>query len=145
MFNFLLLSHLAVTLFMAGAIWIVQIVHYPLFNQVGMEAFPAYENAHTILITPVVGIPMVIEALTGFLLLVARPPSLPVWAPVVGGVLVSIIWVATLVLQIPQHTILAGGFDQTAYEALVSGNWVRTIAWTLRAGLVLWMVWQVMA
>ena len=29
------LAHIAATLFMCGAIWFVQIVHYPLFEQVG--------------------------------------------------------------------------------------------------------------
>jgi hypothetical protein len=52
--------------------------------------------------------------------------------------LVGVVWLSTMFLQIPQHNILARGFDQAAYEALVSGNWVRTVAWTLRGGIALW-------
>ena len=37
-----LLLNVAAVLFMAGFIWTMQLVHYPLFDLVGEEAFPAY-------------------------------------------------------------------------------------------------------
>ena len=37
---------LAVTSALFGLIWIVQVVHYPLFGRVGREGFAAYESAH---------------------------------------------------------------------------------------------------
>ena len=42
----MLLAKVAV-LFMAGFVWTMQIVHYPLFEKVSEVAFPAYETAHT--------------------------------------------------------------------------------------------------
>ena len=42
----LLLANLAATIYMAGLIWFVQVVHYPLFAGVGEEAFPAYSRTH---------------------------------------------------------------------------------------------------
>jgi hypothetical protein len=71
----LVLLHAAATLFMCGVIAMVQIVHYPLFNMVGRDQFAAYENAHTNLITLVVGPAMLLEAACVLGLLIDRPGS----------------------------------------------------------------------
>jgi hypothetical protein len=57
-----LLAHLAVTLFMLGVIWFVQVVHYPLFAKVGQEGFTLYSKAHSHLTGYVVGPPMLVGA-----------------------------------------------------------------------------------
>ena len=54
--KFILLTNVAATLYMVGLIWCVQIVHYPLFAEVGKDGFAAYEAAHSSLITAVVGL-----------------------------------------------------------------------------------------
>ncbi len=59
--KYVLLAHLAATLFMAGVIWFVQVVHYPLFSRIGSEKFSLYSNAHSRLTTCVVGPPMLVE------------------------------------------------------------------------------------
>jgi hypothetical protein len=134
----LVLLHSAATLFMCGVIAMVQIVHYPLFNMVGKDQFAAYENAHTNLITLVVGPAMLLEAACVLGLLLERPGNPLVWA---GAGLLAVVWLSTAFLQIPQHGVLAGGFNQLAYEVLVQSNWLRTIAWWARgliAGILLW-------
>jgi hypothetical protein len=138
--KFILLVHVAATLFMVGAIWIVQAVHYALFDHVGRDVFAAYEQAHTMMITPIVGIPMLIELGTALLLLVDRPPTIPVLLPLVGLALIGVAWLSTMFIQVPLHNILSGGFDQNAYQALVNSNWIRTFAWSVRGIIVLWMV-----
>ena len=45
--------HLVATCWMAGLIWLVQVVHYPLFAHVGAEAFPAFHALHVRWISPV--------------------------------------------------------------------------------------------
>ena len=42
----ILLTQVFATLFMVGLIWFVQIVHYPLYANVGREQFPEYEALH---------------------------------------------------------------------------------------------------
>ena len=49
----------------------------------------------------------------------------------------------TFLVQVPQHSILSGGFDRATQQKLVHGNWLRTIAWSARGLLVLWMIGQV--
>lgn len=138
----ILLANAAATLFMTGLIWFVQIVHYPLFASVGNEGFAAYSRSHQSLTTFVVGPPMLIEALTALLLVSSRPASIPAWMPWTGVVLLVVIWLSTAALQVPAHARLADGFDAATAAALVSTNWIRTIGWTLRGGLVSLMIWQ---
>lgn len=140
----ILLIGLATTLFMTGVIWIIQIVHYPLFNQVGRAGFAAYEMNHSRLITFVVMPPMVVELGIAALLTIYRPSTIPAWAAWMGLTLVGVIWLSTFFLQVPQHTILSNGFDAKAHNVLVISNWVRTVAWSVRSGLMLWMAYVMM-
>lgn len=41
-----LVANVALAWFLAGLIWTIQVVHYPLFPRVGREGFAAYEQAH---------------------------------------------------------------------------------------------------
>lgn len=137
--------HACATLFMAGLIWFVQVVHYPLFARVGSDGFTAYSEAHQRLTTLVVGPAMLIEAVTAAILVFMRPagvsPTL-LWA---GLALLGGIWLSTAFLQVPLHGRLAAGFSAEACDALVSTNWIRTVAWSLRGCLVAWMLVQVLA
>lgn len=135
----LLLLNLAATLFMTGLIWLVQLVHYPLFARVHPDAFPGYHAAHSQLITWIVAPVMLVELLTAGGLLLAQPPHprLPAWPLWLGAALVLAIWLSTALLQIPAHTTLSQGFQPDAHRALVLTNWVRTLAWSGRALLML--------
>jgi uncharacterized membrane protein len=139
-----LLLHLLSTVFMTGVIWIVQILHYPLFNMVGREQFTAYESAHTNLITLVVGPAMLLELGFTALILFAPPAGIPSSLNWLNAVLLAVIWLSTAFLQVPQHGILAGGFDEKAYRMLVNSNWIRTVAWSVKAVIATFMVWLVM-
>ncbi len=143
--NAVFVVHLAATLFMTGLIWFVQVVHYPLFAQVGAAGFAAYEAAHTARTTLVVAPAMLVEAATAVLLLAVRPACAPGWALWAGAGLAAVNWFSTALLQVPRHEILAAGFDAEAHRFLVASNWVRTAAWTARAMLVLWLAARIMA
>jgi len=135
-----LLTHVAATLVMVGVIWFIQVVHYPLFPKVPRTAFDAYEASNTQLTFWFVGPPMAVEALTGVLLLWRRPEEVRLALAWTGLGLVAIIWLSTALLQVPQHQILLSGFDPSAHRTLVLSNWIRTIAWSMRGVLVLWII-----
>ena len=142
MLELILLAHIAATLFMVGLIWFVQIVHYPLFGAVGVDGFAAYEAAHTERTTWVVGPPMLIEAGTTALLVWLRPANISGTLVWIGTGLLAVIWLSTLLLQVPRHNLLGVGFDDVACRALVATNWIRTVAWSARGVLVLWLAAQ---
>lgn len=136
----LLLTHVAATFVMVGVIWFIQMVHYPLFSHVPSTAFAAYEATHMRLTTWVVTPPIVVEAMTGVLLLWRRPEEVRLPLLWTGLGLLAIIWLSTTLLQFPRHQILLSGFDPSTHKTLLLSNWIRTIAWSARGVLVLWIV-----
>ena len=80
---------------------------------------------------------MVLEAATAVGLLYFAPVALASWAAWSGMALVVVIWLSTVLLQIPCHSSFAVGFDGTTHERLVRSNWIRTLCWTLRSALLL--------
>lgn len=135
----LLLLHGVATLLMIGIIWFVQIVHYPLMAAIGPPQFIRYCELHQSRTSLVVGGPMLVEAFTAALLAVRFPALLQSWQFVVSLLLLAVIWISTATLQMPLHKRLLAGFDERLVQLLVQTNWLRTVAWTLRGGLVMWL------
>lgn len=142
--KWILLVHVGATLMMAGIIWLIQIVHYPLFDRVGGSTYIAYQTAHMNLITLVVGPLMLVEAGTGLLLALMQSDGIPPTLTWIGFALIAVVWLMTLFVNAPQHVALSGGYDAAIHNALVTSNWIRTLAWSARAVLVLVMVAGVM-
>ena len=120
---------------MVGLIWMVQIVHYPLMANVSGENYVQYQLLHERTITPVVGLPMIIEIVTAVMLLFYLPKgvsSVWVWTALI---LLIVVWLSTAFLQVPCHSKLNAAFDADVHRRLVDTNWVRTIAWSLRGVL----------
>ena len=139
----LLALHAAATGFMVGLIWFVQVVHYPLFSSVGDEQFPRYALAHQTRTTFVVMPPMLVELITAALLLTVD--AVPRNLALLGLGLLIATWISTFAVQVPCHARLARGFHAPAHRALVATNWARTILWTARLPLALWMLIQAAA
>lgn len=138
----ILVTNTAVTWFMCGVIWFVQLVHYPMFARYDPRHFRPAMLEHQRGTSRVVVAPMLVELLTTIALLVVRPAVVPGWMPWAGVVLVGVWGFSTALVQIPLHNRLAErGFDAAAHRRLVRSNWVRTAAWTARAVLCGWMVW----
>jgi len=138
--NSIVLLNLAATLIMVGVIWFVQVVHYPLYTRINPDSFPQYEVDHIQLVTLVVGPTMLIEAGTALLLLVSPPPQVPLWVLLLGLALVAVIWATTVFIHVPQHNALSNHFDLTVHNAMVMSNWIRTVAWSARGIMMLWVV-----
>lgn len=135
-----LLLQLGTTLPLVGLIWFVQIVAYPLFARVGADTFPAYHEAHARLITYVVAPLMVLELAGALAGAMTVDPAMPRGAAWLGAALAVAVWLVTFFGSVPQHGVLARGFDRRAHDVLVATNWLRTAAWTLRGALLVWAV-----
>ena len=131
--------NLASTWYMVGLIWLIQLVHYPLFNYVGSEEFIVFHDNHKILITPVVGIVMIVELVTSVIILFQPHCGIRNWLSIVGIILLGIIWSSTIFFQIPIHNTLSSKFNENALIMLINTNWIRTICWSVR-GIILLLV-----
>ena len=138
----LLLLHALATSAMFGVIWMVQWVQYPLFASVGNEAFTSYHAGHVSKITFVVLPLMALELGTAALLTLQgyNPFNSTLWylsLAVLAG-----IWLSTMLWQVPLHNKLASGFMMSAWQGLVQGNWLRTVGWSIRTGIVFYLIWS---
>ncbi len=137
-----LLANAASTFMLVGLIWFVQVVHYPQFAAIGADRFMRCQADNVRLTARVVALPMLVEAATSAIL-AWKPPSkdleLLCWS---GFSMVVLIWVSTAVLQVPRHNALATGFDPKAHRGLAMSNWIRTVAWSVRGVLVLYLINQ---
>src|SRR5437868_2565525 len=97
------LLHAAATVAMTGIIWFVQLVHYPLFDAIDPAVFQQFERRHVQATTWVVAPTMLLELASAAAILLATPVSIPTWMPLVGAVLLVVIWTSTFLLQVPCH------------------------------------------
>lgn len=139
--DFLFLIHAGATLFLVGLIWTIQIVHYPLFRNVGADGYAAYQTQHMSRITYVVAPVMLAELATAIYFAFAVYDDVNPNYFRFGLALVLLIWISTMLIQSPIHGRLAKAFNDDLVSRLVSTNWIRTFLWTLRGALVLWMIW----
>lgn len=133
----LALVHLAATWFMVGLIWIIQVVHYPLFAEVGRSSFTGYEAGHTRRMGRLLVVPWGLETLTAAWLVVAPPPDVPWVLPVTGLGLSVVIALVTVAVAVPAHGTLSDHFEPAVHRRLVRSNWLRTVAWSARGVIAL--------
>ena len=128
----LTLLHAIPTLLMVGVIWVVQLVHYPLFSFAAKGTFAAFEAAHRLRISVVVMPLMLGEVVTSILLVVQAESATQRVLAWSGASLLLAVWLCTFLVQVPLHRRLSRGWDPEAARRLVRTNWLRTALWTLR-------------
>lgn len=142
MAKLLIILQIVSTFYLTGLIWTIQFVQYPFFAHFQNSDFNKYHGEYTFWITPVVAPMMIVELFTAILILLFPPSEINYNLLVFGLVLVVIIWLSTFFLQVPMHEKLSAGFDENAWRSLVNTNWIRTIAWSLRGGLMVYVLWK---
>lgn len=126
----IVLGHLVSTTLLAGLIWTVQIVHYPLMALVGEDRFVDYEAAHAPRMAAVVMLPWTVQGITTAGLLLQRPPGVPLTLVLAAALTAAVPVVVTVAWSVPAHATLSTGFDRAVHRRLVRTNWIRTAAWT---------------
>ena len=146
----LILLHFAASAYLAGLIWVIQVVHYPMLGELDPQRAAAACARHANAITPIVAPAMLIELGAAVLML----PPVGIVQPVASMVpwlwvslaLVVVVWISTFAVQVPLHTRLQkrapGMIDNEGVRLLVRTNWIRTVCWSARALLAGWFVWE---
>jgi hypothetical protein len=140
----LLLIHAVATFVVAGNMWFVQIAYYPNLAAVGRDAFVGYQKEHIRRVTAVAWTMLTIELVTGIALVFVPPASVPPGVVIGNAALILSIWWSTWFVQVPLHHVLEQGWDESAHRRLVGTNWFRTIVYTLRGLLVVYLLWVLM-
>jgi hypothetical protein len=113
-------------------IWLVQVIIYPGFHRIPPDIFIDYHRWYVSRISFIV-LPLMISemGMTGWWLLVAGTPG-----AIISTILVVIIWSSTFLLQVPIHNRLKSGKEEVLIRHLVTTNWIRTIAWSLKSVVI---------
>jgi hypothetical protein len=143
--DLVLLINLLSTWMMVGVIWFVQVVHYPLLSVVPVQSAASVAVEHQRRTGWVVGAPMALEGVTTLALLVLVPEGVAWFVPWLAGIPLAVALGATIFLSVPRHERMAREPDAQVGKELVSTNWVRTIAWTVRGLIVGGMVLATLA
>ena len=114
-------------------IWLVQVIIYPGFQQIPSKIFISYHRWYAIRISAVVIPLMLCEMIIAIAWFGLDNYS---FFSLISVFLVVVIWLSTFLLQVPMHKCLQAGKDDACIRRLVNTNWVRTIAWSLKAIVV---------
>lgn len=131
---------IAATWAMVGVIWVIQVVHYPTFDAIERgedgAGWVRFGERHRMSISFVVGPFMAVEGLTGLWIVADPPGDASRVLPLVALGLMAVAYGVTAFVSVPLHERLTPTWDAEAHRRLVTTNWWRTAAWTLR-GVVL--------
>ena len=122
---------------MTGLIWYVQLAHYPSFRFIDDENFKEFHKHHSVATGFIVMPMMSIELATSGTLV-----WIDGWATLnaIGFYLVILIWMSTAFLSVPKHNALKHGKVNSLIDGLVNTNWFRTILWSIKSGVSLWVL-----
>lgn len=140
MFETIVIVNISASLFMTGLSWFVQVVQYPGFHHIPTQHFPLFHSFH-ISRTGALALPvMLTEAGTSVWLTTAFDPF---WIYNSAGLgLVAGIWLSTFALQVRYHRKLRFHISPGAIRRLTNSNWVRTLLWSAKSALGIFLLLQ---
>ena len=117
-----------------GASWLLQIVAYPTYKQVGEKEFVAYHTdfGNRLLKTSV--IPMILTNIMTFIFIFYHPDTVPMGLVYLTALCSGIILFTTVKYEVPKHQQLdKEGKSDSGIDYLVKNNLPRSICWTVAA------------
>jgi hypothetical protein len=138
----LFLIAFALTFYGLGASFVEGFVNYPTWHLIGVDEFRLFHQAVDPRVIGYLVIPKVVSSVLTVLLLWFRPAAIPRWAIWFAVALNAIVWISTLVIQIPiQLELSRNGLSIPLIERLrLTDLWLRQVPNISNALLFLWMM-----
>ena len=127
--------HFLSTSLMVGIIWVIQLLHYPAFHFIKERDYVEFQHFHMQRISFIVVPVMIIELLSGFMLVYYFRSNLLILCLII----LLVIWLITFVFFTKLHQSLLDGYNKTVVDKLVKINWSRTILWSLRLIILIYI------
>jgi hypothetical protein len=139
--RWILLAYLALCLYDAGMSWVLQLMHYPLYHEVGTAEFSKYIRMNNQRAVAPAIMPALATLVVSMLMAWRRPVEVPP-AIAVSAVLLNVaVLVSTAVWQGRLHgQLVQTGKSDATIALLVATNWIRTIAFTTQAAFAIWII-----
>ena len=120
---------------MVGIIWVIQLLHYPTFHFIKESGYEEFQHFHMQRISFIVIPVMITELLSGFMLVYYFRSNLLIFCLII----LLVIWLITFIFFTKLHQILLGGYDKIIVDKLVQINWSRTVLWSLRLIILIYI------
>ena len=127
--------HFLSTSLMVGIIWVIQLLHYPAFHFIKEIDYVEFQHFHMQRISFIVVPAMILELLSAFMLVYYIRSNLLT----VCLIILLVIWLITFVFFTKLHQSLLDGYDKKIVDKLVKINWSRTILWSLRLIILIYI------
>ena len=127
--------HFLSTSLMVGIIWVIQLLHYPTFHFIKESDYVEFQHFHMQRISFIVVPVMIIELISGFMLVYYFRSNLLILCLII----LLVIWLITFVFFTKLHQSLLGGYDKIIVNKLVQINWSRTVLWSLRLIILIYI------
>ncbi len=108
-------------------IWLVQIIIYPGMYGWDQARFVELHRDYARRIACIVGPLMLGQAVLALWQMSTNPGLIAA----LQLVLIAAVWGVTILVSVPLHRRLSGGYDEQAVNRLVASNWLRTAGWSL--------------
>jgi hypothetical protein len=139
--GWILLAYVALTLYDTGMSWTLQLMHYPLYHQVGAAEFSHYIRSNNQRAVVPAILPALATPLVSLLLMWRRPFVVPPAMAMTAVGLNAAVLICTVIWQGRLHgQLVQTGKSDAAISLLVATNWIRTTAFTIQAIFAIWIV-----
>ncbi len=128
-------AHFLSTSLMVGIIWVIQLLHYPAFNFIKESDYVEFQHFHMQRISFIVVPVMILELFSAFMLVYYLRSNLLT----ICLIILLFIWLITFVFFTKLHQSLLDGYNKTIVDKLVKINWSRTILWSLRLIILIYI------
>ncbi len=123
----LFIGQMMISMGLLTLIWIIQILHYPIFKYIDDELFPQAMEMHQKKISFVVVPMMILEAILSTMM-----AFIGSYMDIIILMLVIGIWTCTFLIQVPLHKKLLLKKNYLHIDHLVRTNWIRTFLWSIK-------------
>jgi len=138
------LTNVVSTLMMTGIMWFVHLIHYPILSYVNQADLAEYESQHVKHTMKWALLILIVELVSAALLIWFRPEDIGMLQVIVGLSLLVPIWIVTWAGCVPGHCKLETGYNDVALRKLLKNNFIRTLCWTARTVVIIWMLVSVL-
>ena len=127
--------HFVSTSLMVGIIWVIQLLQYPAFHFIKESDYVEFQHFHMQRISFIVVPVMILELFSAFMLVYYFRSNLLILCLII----LLFIWLITFVFFTKLHQSLLDGYDKKIVDKLVKINWSRTVLWSLRLIILIYI------
>ena len=124
--------------YLVSLVLITQFITYPTFLSIDKKKFPVYHKKYVNKISFIVAPVMLIELLTLILIAYFSKDFLIIKSLF----LLLVIWLTTFTIMVPSHNKISRAFNKKEINRLINYNWIRTILWSFKLLLIIFLYYE---